>query len=228
LFALGLSVYLWNINRTVALPVVVITILSTLGYILGSVFLFFDHHCPYYTPVHDLMLATSQAARRVANWARWIRADGRPGSTDSRASKLDELVAMDAQTSRMLKWIIKDCRDPGPVDIALQAVAGANHHLPLEVLAGFKLPELVLQRLHACFWPEKNDGEFAMRDHEPAFDSAILYSRALSLLIPWWDSRMNSKGPVEGIDSQKIQAMYSRHVTINLFLSTMPKSSRSD
>ncbi|KAG8721273.1 hypothetical protein FRC09_008151 [Ceratobasidium sp. 395] len=56
-------------------------------------------------------------------------------------------VPMDLTTSQMLAWLIANCEDSRSVDIALQAIAGADDNLPTEPLAECRALELVLSRL---------------------------------------------------------------------------------
>ncbi|KAG8693257.1 hypothetical protein FRC09_010628 [Ceratobasidium sp. 395] len=59
-------------------------------------------------------------------------------------------VPMDLVTSQMLAWLIANCENSRSVDIALQAIAGADHDLPGEPLAACGALKLALLRLKAC------------------------------------------------------------------------------
>ncbi|CAE7154490.1 unnamed protein product [Rhizoctonia solani] len=54
LFAIGLSIYLWNINPKVSLPVVVTTVLTVLYYTVTAFLPLFSKYCPYTTAVVKL------------------------------------------------------------------------------------------------------------------------------------------------------------------------------
>ncbi|KAG8732619.1 hypothetical protein FRC10_000812 [Ceratobasidium sp. 414] len=57
LFAIGLCLYLWDINVTVAIPVVVVTGSATLIYIMATILPYIDHSCPYSTPASGVFTA---------------------------------------------------------------------------------------------------------------------------------------------------------------------------
>ncbi|KAH7325221.1 hypothetical protein B0J17DRAFT_742526, partial [Rhizoctonia solani] len=54
LFAIGLSVYLWNINPDIALPVVITTVLTVFYYITTVFLSLLFEHCPYKTAFFKL------------------------------------------------------------------------------------------------------------------------------------------------------------------------------
>ncbi|CAE6449334.1 unnamed protein product [Rhizoctonia solani] len=54
LFAIGLAIYLWNINPNVALPVVLTTVLTAVYYIVTAFLPLFFKYCPYTTAVVKL------------------------------------------------------------------------------------------------------------------------------------------------------------------------------
>lgn len=51
LFAVGLSVYLWDINKTVAMPVILITLLAALFHIVTALLSLVIQFCPYSTTI---------------------------------------------------------------------------------------------------------------------------------------------------------------------------------
>ncbi|KAG8793648.1 hypothetical protein FRC12_002132 [Ceratobasidium sp. 428] len=67
LFAVGLCIYLWNVNRRVAIPVVVIASAATFIYMIVTVLPWFDQFCPYSTP------ATSISDSAAALWPKVYR-----------------------------------------------------------------------------------------------------------------------------------------------------------
>ncbi|KAG9085372.1 hypothetical protein FS749_004464, partial [Ceratobasidium sp. UAMH 11750] len=60
LFAIGLCLYLWDINVTVAIPVVVVTGSATLAYILATILPYVDHTCPYSTSASGIFTAINK------------------------------------------------------------------------------------------------------------------------------------------------------------------------
>ncbi|KAG8723576.1 hypothetical protein FRC09_002722 [Ceratobasidium sp. 395] len=152
LFAVGLCVYLWDINVGVAVPVVVITVLATVVYAFATVLPLFDRFCPYNTPI-----ATAFASlHRIAYWTaysqytrirkpKWLGFvfwrlstwldPGDAGLDITRESAKDNTTSMDTTTSQMIAWLITNCEDSRSVDIALQAIAGARTELPHASLA---------------------------------------------------------------------------------------------
>jgi hypothetical protein len=64
LFAIGLSVYLWNIYIPVAIPVVATTSVATSVYIVTSILPLLFEHCPY----------TTASSRLIGSWLKGARA----------------------------------------------------------------------------------------------------------------------------------------------------------
>ncbi|KAG8735310.1 hypothetical protein FRC10_010748 [Ceratobasidium sp. 414] len=60
LFAIGLCLYLWDINVTVAMPVVVVAGSATLVYTLATILPYVDHSCPYSTPASGIFTAINK------------------------------------------------------------------------------------------------------------------------------------------------------------------------
>ncbi|KAG8793665.1 hypothetical protein FRC12_002069 [Ceratobasidium sp. 428] len=75
LFAVGLCVYLWDINIGVAVPVVMITGLATVIYAFATVLPLFDRFCPYNTPIATIVASLVDLAktlRRMTKTLRWM------------------------------------------------------------------------------------------------------------------------------------------------------------
>ncbi|KAG8752586.1 hypothetical protein FRC11_008222, partial [Ceratobasidium sp. 423] len=62
-------------------------------------------------------------------------------------AKRDENPKQDKVTSNALHWVVRNCEVPSSVDIALQAIAGANRDLPRQPLEACKAALLISRRL---------------------------------------------------------------------------------
>ncbi|QRV79734.1 transmembrane protein [Ceratobasidium sp. AG-Ba] len=58
LFAIGLCVYLWEINISVAIPVIIITALATWVYVAATILPLMDQFCPYNTSTTAVLVAS--------------------------------------------------------------------------------------------------------------------------------------------------------------------------
>ncbi|CUA68268.1 putative ribonuclease C609,01 [Schizosaccharomyces pombe 972h-] [Rhizoctonia solani] len=131
LFAVGLSIYLWEMHFGVALPVILVT-LGVMGvYLASSVLPFLYEFCPYTT-------ATSRFIKGI--YDTFIR---------TASTNASSMIPQDIITSQALRWLIETCEDPRSVDIALQAIAGAEDTLPLEPLKECNAPLMISRRLTA-------------------------------------------------------------------------------
>ncbi|KDN37829.1 hypothetical protein RSAG8_09883, partial [Rhizoctonia solani AG-8 WAC10335] len=101
---------------------------------------------------------------------------------------------MDEGTSAMLLWMITNCEDPKSVDLALQALAGADPWLPCEIFLGQEIDFQVLRKLERCLYvlesPHLGSDKTAW---EELLNNAYLYSRALATLLR--GTPANSKMP---------------------------------
>ncbi|CAE6506280.1 unnamed protein product [Rhizoctonia solani] len=157
LFAVGLSIYLWDMHFGVALPVVLVTLGVMSVYSASSILPFFYEFCPYTT-------ATSRFIKGI--YDTFIHTASNNGSS---------IIPQDIITSRALRWLIETCEDPRSVDIALQAIAGAEETLPLEPLKECSAPLMLSRRLTAGSAHTKTS------EFKQVFQ---LYARALSCLQP--------------------------------------------
>jgi hypothetical protein len=202
-------VYLWNINLSVALPVVVITGVATVAYASASVMPFLDPFCPYTTPANRIIAAilvaissaSSQsrcAAYSAADYSygittkpKWldrislkIRDILKPTadrSSDTLPTDQEVLAPMDLVTSQILSWLITHCEDSRSVDTALQAIAGADHRLPQQPLVECGAGALSLQQLSSCSQLVIS-GQYRLKDLSLSA-LAIKYLRAYMLLV---------------------------------------------
>ncbi|CAE6404181.1 unnamed protein product [Rhizoctonia solani] len=131
LFAVGLIIYLWEMHFGVALPVIVVTLCVMSVYGASTILPFLYEFCPYTTAtsrfvkgLYDTFFQTA-----VNHWSSTIQ--------------------QDIITSRAIRWLIETCEDPQSVDIALQAIAGADEMLPLEPLRECNAPLMLSRRLTA-------------------------------------------------------------------------------
>ncbi|KAG9090271.1 hypothetical protein FS749_000690 [Ceratobasidium sp. UAMH 11750] len=68
LFALGLCLYLWDANKRVALPVIVVTVSATLVYTCATVLPAVDRFCPYSTPAIEILTDVKVVVTLVVKW----------------------------------------------------------------------------------------------------------------------------------------------------------------
>ncbi|KAG9096330.1 hypothetical protein FS749_008715 [Ceratobasidium sp. UAMH 11750] len=174
LFTVGLSIYLWHIYPTVAIPVIILTSLTTLFYLAVIILPFVFEFCPYSTALSRVLINL------------WLK------QKDQDSADMSSDVPMDLVTSSALSWVISNCENSNSVDTALQAIAGADHSLPCEPLWNCNAAGLVKQRLHACFTsqqlPVTNSGFESLMKLGPesvTFRLCVLYARVLNVLA--WD-----------------------------------------
>ncbi|KAG9085531.1 hypothetical protein FS749_004351 [Ceratobasidium sp. UAMH 11750] len=68
LFALGLCLYLWDVNKRIALPVIVVTGSAMLVYTCATVFPALDRFCPYSTPAAEILTDLKFLLMVTAEW----------------------------------------------------------------------------------------------------------------------------------------------------------------
>ncbi|KAG9093124.1 hypothetical protein FS749_015020 [Ceratobasidium sp. UAMH 11750] len=198
LFAVGLTIYLWRIHLGAAIPVLVVTIVAIGAYIVSTVLPLTNKHCPYNTPVSKLLpilqayilclippliSACRLLVSRICGTCGPARADpdlelAQPPQTTS-PPEVDRNL-MDDLSSRALAWLIVNYGDTKSLDIALQALAGADHHFPLGHLVECQAPGLLLHRLENCC-AERKPGEYLFKDGN-LIEAATLYSRAIGVM----------------------------------------------
>ncbi|GAB1524359.1 hypothetical protein RhiTH_007512 [Rhizoctonia solani] len=132
LFAVGLSLYLWDINPQVALPVVVTTATVGVFYFVTLLLPLFFRYCPFTTGVMKLFLPYWYTV------AKFMKD----------RSQLDhQNTPMDDTTSSMLGWMIAQCENVESVDIALRALLCAKPWLPRLPFQACGAPEATFTRL---------------------------------------------------------------------------------
>lgn len=101
-----------------------------------------------------------------------------------RSQLVEQSTPMDNVTSSMISWMISNCEDSSSVDLALQALAGADPQLlPRRQLWECDAIQLVCQRLAATQKALLNRlaGNQQSKQGTP-LDAASLYARSLSFL----------------------------------------------
>ncbi|CAE6503060.1 unnamed protein product [Rhizoctonia solani] len=103
-FAVGLCIYLGDLDWRIAIPTSILILGSILLYLTSTLLPLFDAGCPYSTAVSRLI-------------QRW-------GGNNKSAE--DEYEETNYFAVKALTWLIKTSEDPKSTDIALQAIAGAD------------------------------------------------------------------------------------------------------
>ncbi|KAG9089135.1 hypothetical protein FS749_001589 [Ceratobasidium sp. UAMH 11750] len=205
LFAAGLCVYLWNINISVAVPVIVVTVSATCVYALATILPYVDGFCPYSTPATAPLKAFHLVAYLGVKWLyeklrekapqpRWVNSTlsqlrdwiEPSGRNPGRPTTENSLVPMDIVTSQMLAWLIRNCEDLRSVDTALQAIAGANAELPQGPLAQCEALYLAVIRLNTYTEPDTGSKELTAEELSQ-LSVALRYSRACITLMSGHD-----------------------------------------
>jgi hypothetical protein len=188
LFFIGLTIYLWNIHTGVAIPVLVITSLTFVFYAATTMLPVGNAYCPYNTPLSQYIEATLRKlltpfkhtpfAQRFLDGQR--KADA---SADLSGPLTDEV------TSRALGWLITNSEDTRSVDLALQAIAGADCGMPVQPLVERNVVHRLVGRFMGCFTIHPKTG-YTRLGTDGLSDVASLYGRALAYVI------LNAPDPV--------------------------------
>ncbi|QRW07937.1 activating signal cointegrator 1 complex subunit 3 [Ceratobasidium sp. AG-Ba] len=118
----------------------------------------------------------------------------RPRKRDREAVSGDPTseIVMDHLSSRALSWLVANSQDTRSVDLALQAIAGADYRLPTKPLLECGAHNLLAQRFRGCFISHPQSG-FSFLTNSSSADVASLYGRALEYF-------MKDKKHVEVVD----------------------------
>lgn len=191
-----------------AAPVLATTIFTVSFYAATTVLPITYELCPYGTPLSQFLKAApsnfdalkciiSAVLRRVTKVlsrpdlaARAVQGffTNTPRGTGGaeREKKVDEPVdpesLMDNLTSRALGWLITNSQDMRSIDIALQAIAGADRRLPIKPLLDNDAHHLVTQRFRNCFLSHPQSG-FSYLCNPSLLDAASLYGRGLGFFM---------------------------------------------
>ncbi|CCO33703.1 hypothetical protein BN14_07788 [Rhizoctonia solani AG-1 IB] len=101
LFAVGLSIFLWEINLTIAIPVSVVTLVGAIIYTLCTLAPFYDTYCPYGTTLSRIYQQTFAIKLQTSQ----------------------DDPEQDKVTAQAIEWMLTNCETPGSVEIALRSVA---------------------------------------------------------------------------------------------------------
>ncbi|CAE6484695.1 unnamed protein product [Rhizoctonia solani] len=240
LFAIGLCIYVWDLNTTVALPIVFITgtviafyatstiaatllnsfpYITTVSRILGSELLkylyafvamvFFLLTCYPTAILFDGLIVVGERWEKLSSkrFQRWVMPFWNFGNDfldwiyQVPWTRRTEAPCHDIVTSQALSWLIKHCEVPEAVDIALQAIAGANARLPRKPLMDCGA-HVALSRRIASGGPSKSQ---RLNDK-----CMLLYLRALSYLGT--NNSSESTGEIEAM-VWDLQAENERNVS---------------
>ncbi|KAG8704385.1 hypothetical protein FRC09_003554 [Ceratobasidium sp. 395] len=152
---------------------------------------------------HPLEKHVSKALATVWSWRQQVTASLhmhlQPRPSDPEVASLDEVIVehsavsdqdetqtekdnlMDILTSRAIAWLLVNYEDTKSADIALQAIAGANIHLPMQPLMDCYAGDLLLQRLDNCYTTRQKTGRRYLKNSN-LLEPASLYSRALATI----------------------------------------------
>ncbi|KEP45699.1 putative transmembrane protein [Rhizoctonia solani 123E] len=128
LFAIGLCLYLWELNRTAAKPVISVFGAIFLFYCFSSIAAAFSKQSPYAT------ILTKVIRSRFMKAVIW------------HALQPNELTDK-YTTSLALDWLIQYCETPSAVNIALQSIAGASWNVDKRPLMQSQATVQILQRI---------------------------------------------------------------------------------
>ncbi|KAF8744447.1 hypothetical protein RHS02_01612, partial [Rhizoctonia solani] len=123
--SLRLCIFLWEINRVVASPVIAVTTIVALAYLTCTVLPLVRKHCPYGTMISTFMKRSTRSHFRTRQVG----------------------ITQDAITAKALNWMIGNCQTPRSVDVALQSLAGATKDLPWDTLADSGIWSMIRHRL---------------------------------------------------------------------------------
>jgi hypothetical protein len=228
LFFVGLIINLWKTHVGVAAPVLATTIFTASFYAITTVLPLTYELCPYGTPLsqfikegpiiletlkHIISRILQKALKAFRNpdlvmeamRQLFVRRTQGANHRD-REKEDDKLVDQDSiidhVTSRALGWLMTNSQDTRSVDIALQAIAGADRRLPIKPLLDVGAHHLVTQRFRNCFLSHPQSG-FSYLSNPSLLDAASLYGRSLGFFMadPQYVSRVESvlrKGPGGG------------------------------
>ncbi|KAG8761915.1 hypothetical protein FRC11_012277 [Ceratobasidium sp. 423] len=176
--SLSLTIYLWNIHIGVAIPVLAMTALTFIFYATTTVLPLGNAYCPYNTPLsHYIDSGLRNLLSRFRNCGFTQRFLVRQYDSDAAADLTGALS--DQVTSRALGWLITHSQDERSVDLALQAIAGADARMPVQPLVESNVVQRLAIRFMACFSVRSKTG--STRTSVP--EVASLYGRALSLVL---------------------------------------------
>ncbi|KAG8725277.1 hypothetical protein FRC09_003561 [Ceratobasidium sp. 395] len=196
LFALGLSVYLWDLCVSVAVPVFFVTVVVVSLYAVATTLPLVHEDCPYSTPLSKSLdkavslvdwTALLHRLQKSAQTSPRTRQDSRDPTLDSpvrQTTLMTGSTPIDKVPAQMLLWLISNCEDSQLVDIALQSIAGACPGFPVEILAEADVTKMVVQRLNSCLASDLRTDTICLK---PAISIEVvaLYAQALARLLEY-------------------------------------------
>ncbi|CAE6445816.1 unnamed protein product [Rhizoctonia solani] len=196
-FAIGLCIYLVDLNRRVAVLVVIVTISSMIVYVLSTLLPLFrplkqgGTICPYSTSIS-----------RLIPRFRWRHGSDRQRPDQSKQGShriQQESPSTDRIAVEALAWLIETGEDPTATDTALQAIAGADpSDENRKLLQAYGADRMVSWRLIGLDSYSKNYNQIS-----------DLYTRALSFFSP------SSSAPVNMFSAAtKVKAIISSNVEL--------------
>ncbi|KAG9123182.1 hypothetical protein FRC07_000132 [Ceratobasidium sp. 392] len=208
LFLFGLIVFLWDLNHTIAFPVIAVVALALTGYVLATILPLLVAFCPYSTPVTSRIL-----------WGYLRQFFFHPLDATNRIpvppcqrkeKEIADSNTPDHVTGQALDWLIKHSRDKTVVDVAIRAIAGAElPNMVWELLTEDSLIVLVAQKFTAFF-----NGALDQETTEPKLKNkeleiASLYGRALTNIV-------KHKRPVDAEITQQVHSNFEQNDTSDI------------
>lgn len=180
---MGLTIYLWNIHTGVAIPVLAITAATFIFYAVTTFLPIGNAYCPYNTPLsHYIDIALRKLLSPFHDSGFTRRFLVQQYDSDSAADLTQSLS--DEVTSRALSWLITHSQDARSVDLALQAVAGADARMPVKPLVQSNVVPRLAGRFMGCFSVHPKTGLTCLSDVGLA-ETASLYGRALTFVLSY-------------------------------------------
>ncbi|KAG9100579.1 hypothetical protein FRC07_010399 [Ceratobasidium sp. 392] len=103
-----------------------------------------------------------------------------PTTTRPEEQQTDEDTLMDSLTTRAIAWLVANYEDTKSAEIALQAIAGADVRMPMELLVELDVENMLYQRLLSCSATRQKTGKRYLKDPN-LLEPATLYGRALAV-----------------------------------------------
>ncbi|KAG9126763.1 hypothetical protein FRC07_002061 [Ceratobasidium sp. 392] len=119
------------------------------------------------------------------------------------ANVTDEKTLIDILTSRAIAWLLVNYEDTKSADIALQAIAGADVRLPMELLVELDVENMLYQRLLSCSATRQKTGRWYLKSPN-LLEPATLYGRALAAFKLGHDERRRIFLADQKVDSNEI------------------------
>ncbi|QRV99369.1 activating signal cointegrator 1 complex subunit 3 [Ceratobasidium sp. AG-Ba] len=169
LFFIGLILNLWDVHVGVTIPVLATTAITLLFYLLTT------------RLQHAITRRLAQTIKSVLSPNDWFPRVRR-NEQEARAEGSPAVDQAKKFESQAISWLIANSQDTRSVDIALQAIAGADKNLPTEPLLDCGAHVILTQRFRSLFGSDPQTGYSFLHDPNSA-DVASLYGRALEFFM---------------------------------------------